>query len=484
MLFNSVEFLFVFLPATVALYYAARRAAGHTAALGVLALASLVFYAWWDIRAVPLLLGSIAVNYALGLALERRPGRALLALGIVINLGVLGFFKYAGFFAANVKALSGQTIPLGAVILPLGISFYTFEQITFLTDVWRGRTKPGTPLAYGLFVGFFPHLIAGPIVQHRDLGAQLADPRPRDAWSDLGVGLSVFAVGLAKKVLLAESFATYASAAFDAADRGQAVALGAAWVAALAYTLQIFFDFAGYSDMALGLARMFGYRLPINFNAPYRSVSIIEFWRRWHVTLSQFLRDYLYIPLGGNRLGKARRYANLMATMLIGGLWHGASWTFVVWGGLHGFYLVVAHLWTERFGTENPGRLRRAAGWFLTFFAVVVAWVLFRAKTFDGAGLMLRCMAGLEGTRWSVDGEALRFLVLGLAIVLLLPDTPDIFASVVKVPDKATPEPEAAPHRRWLAWRPTRPWAWGAALLLFVSALFLSKTSEFIYYNF
>jgi alginate O-acetyltransferase complex protein AlgI len=484
MLFNSVEFLFVFLPLTVAAYYAARRAMGHTAGLAVLALASLVFYAWWDIRAVPLLLGSVAVNYAIGLGLQRRPHRWLLAAGVVINLGVLGFFKYAGFFAGNVAALTGQTIPLSAVILPLGISFYTFEQITFLVDVWRGRTKPGTPLAYGLFVGFFPHLIAGPIVQHRDLGAQFADPRPRDAWSDLGVGLSVFAVGLAKKVLLAETFATYASAAFDAADRGHAVAMGAAWVAALSYTLQIFFDFSGYSDMALGLARMFGYRLPINFNAPYRSVSIIEFWRRWHVTLSNFLRDYLYIPLGGNRLGKARRYLNLLATMLIGGLWHGASWTFVVWGGLHGLYLVIAHLWSERFGTPAPGRLRRAAGWLVTFSAVVIAWVLFRAKTFAGAGLMLRSMAGFEGARWAVDGEAARFLALGLAIVLLLPDTPDIFAGAVKVPDRATPEPEAAPHRRWLAWRPTRRWALICAVLLFWSTLFLSKTSEFIYYNF
>ena len=486
-LFNSYAFLFAFLPVTVALYYLARARLGHTAALAVLAAASLFFYGWWDVRNIPLLLGSIAVNYLIGRGLAARPDRRLLTLGIVANLTVLAIFKYVNFAIGSVAALSGHDLGRLGVVLPLGISFFTFEQITFLVDVYRGRTKPGDALSYGLFVGFFPHLIAGPIMQHRDLGQQLqARSRTDDVWRNLGLGVAIFAVGLAKKVLIAETFEPWASGVFGAADRGMALPMGAAWVGALAYTFQIFFDFSGYSDMALGLGRMLGYQLPINFNAPYRSLSIIEFWRRWHISLSTFLRDYLYIPLGGNRKGEARRYVNLMATMLLGGLWHGAGWTFVAWGGLHGAYLVINHLWRGVVKRE-PGRLGKILGWALTFLAVGVAWVFFRAHTFAGAGRLLISMAGLHGFHSGADPTAIGWLALGFASILLLPDTAQLFRSALEPAAKETAHMTQVPLEgpmKGFVWRPNLRWALAGGVLLFWSVLYVSKTSEFIYYQF
>jgi D-alanyl-lipoteichoic acid acyltransferase DltB (MBOAT superfamily) len=481
MLFNSYVFLFLFLPATVVAYYVARRRFGHEAALAVLAAASLFFYAWWDVRNVALLVGSIAVNYLIGRALERSKRRWLLVTGIAANLTVLAIFKYFNFFLRNLHAVTGA--PLGAleISLPLGISFFTFEQITFLVDTWRGRTRPGTALSYGVFVGFFPHLIAGPIVQHRDLGGQLQNrERKDDLWFNLGAGLSIFAIGLAKKVLLADTFAPFASGVFDAADRGASMPMGAAWAGAAAYAFQIFFDFSGYSDMAIGLARMLGYQLPVNFDAPYRSTSIVEFWRRWHISLSTFLRDYLYIPLGGNRHGEGRRYLNLMITMLLGGLWHGAGWTFVAWGGLHGLYLAVAHLWSK-VAPANPGRFRLGLGWVVTMLAVLVAWVFFRAKTFAGAALILQAMAGGQGLGGGAQPAELAWITLGLFIVLVIPDTARLFGPAMSEVDGTRGDLDQA---EWLKWRPSRRWAVGGGLMLAWAVLHLSKVSEFIYYQF
>jgi D-alanyl-lipoteichoic acid acyltransferase DltB (MBOAT superfamily) len=478
MLFNSYAFLFAFLPLALIAYYAARRALGHSAALAALALASLGFYGWWSLWNVPLLVGSIGANWLVGRALYARPRRGLLLAGIAANLALLGVFKYAGFFLDNLAALGG---PKGALslALPLGISFFTFEQITFLVDAFRRRTRPGSALSYAVFVGFFPHLIAGPIVQHRDLGGQLDDAQRRDdVWANLGLGLAIFTVGFGKKVLLADSFAPLASGAFDAADRGVVLPLGAAWAGALAYTFQIFFDFSGYSDMATGLGRMFGYRLPVNFDAPYRSTSITDFWRRWHITLSGFLRDYLYIPLGGSRKGEARRLANLMAVMLLGGLWHGAGWTFAAWGGLHGLYLIVARTWSRRF-PANPSPIGRAAAWLATFGAVVVAWTLFRAQTFQGAGRMLAAMAGAKGFSFGASAQEAAWVALGFAIVLLLPDTARLFGPAM---EGRLERAAGAPRR--LSWRPSAAWAAAAALTLAWSVLNLSHVSEFIYYRF
>lgn len=481
MLFNSYVFIFVFLPTVICLFYGARRLFGQQAALFVLLAASLFFYGWWDLRNLWLLTGSISFNYLAGRLIRRTRRKAILVAAIVINLLLLGYFKYANFFVDNVNAVSGENLTLLRVILPLGISFFTFEQVTFLVDIHRNRTEPGRPLNYGLFVAFFPHLIAGPIVQHRSLAAQFSDAgRQADPWRNLGLGLAIFTVGLVKKVVLADSFQPVASDAFNAAAHGFHLPLGAAWAGVLAYTFQIFFDFSGYSDMALGLARMFGFSLPVNFRSPYRSLSITDFWRRWHISLSTFLREYVYIPLGGNRRGEARQRFNLMATMLLGGLWHGAAWTFVVWGGLHGAYLVIAQLWGRHVALPD-NRAFRAAAWLITFLAVAVAWVFFRASSFEAAGDILASMAGLHGKDFGVEPDTVILVLMGFAAVFALPDTVDLF----RLGDDGEPLAAEGPERTvWWMWRPSTGWAVSVGIMLFVSLLSISRESEFIYYQF
>jgi len=335
-----------------------------------------------------------------------------------------------------------------------------------------------------LFVSFFPHLIAGPLVQHRQISNQFANAaRKDDLWDNLGVGLSMFSVGLAKKVLLADLLEQTSANLFTIAAGGKVPTLGVAWLGALAYALQIFFDFSGYSDMAMGLARCFGYHLPINFNAPYRSVSIVEFWRRWHISLSQFLRDHLYIPLGGNRHGKPRRYLNLMITMLLGGLWHGAGWTFVVWGGLHGIVLAAAHLWDDAKLPRPSKVVGKTAMIAATFVFVTFAWVFFRAPNFASAGRVIAGMFGASGLGASPDLGACALVALGLAIVFGLPDTPSLFydhldATMIKTA-RLAPPPLRTPR-----WRPIKPMAVGASLLLFVCVLNASKVMPFIYFAF
>jgi len=315
--------------------------------------ASLIFYAFWDVRFVSLLISSILVNYGIGLAIWActQQGRhwaasLLLSLGVAANLAAIGVFKYAGFFVRNINLLSGTDIFLGEIILPLGISFFTFEQISFLVDVRHGQSRPSDPLRYALFVSFFPRVVAGPILRFGEIDPQLARSlrKPLVA-EDLMVGLTIFFFGLVKKTVLADGVAPYATSVSQSASTGSRVDFFSAWSGVLAYTCQLYFDFSGYSDMAIGVARCFGIRFPMNFFSPYQATNIVEFWRRWHITLSRFLRDYLYIGLGGNRRGTTRRYMNLMITMLLGGLWHGANWTFVIWGGLHGCYLMINQAW-------------------------------------------------------------------------------------------------------------------------------------------
>ncbi len=487
MLFNSFVFLYAFLQLTIALYYTTRRRVGHDYALDVLTLASLVYYGWWDVRYLVLLLGSAFINFAVGRSLWRKRRKWVMVAGILFNVSVLAFFKYADFALANISAISGTALqPLG-IVLPIGISFITFQKIAFLADVYAGKTEPRSLISYVLFVSFFPQLIAGPIVHHRQIAVQFGDRnRKDDIAANLSIGLSIFIVGLAKKILLADNAAIVASAVFAAAERGNSIPLGAAWVGALSYALQIFFDFSGYSDMALGLGRMFGYHLPINFNAPYRATSIIEFWRRWHITLSQFLRDYIYFPLGGNRLGEFRRYLNLMVVMLVGGLWHGASWTFVVWGGLHGVYLIVNHLWRGWRGEGPPSRARAIASTIVTFISVVFAWVFFRAGTFAGAFHMLGAMAGTQTIGWGVGSDAVTVLVAGYGLIYLLPDTPQLFAATLEPHVLATANIDTGTRAALLPLRWQFQWFFAAAAgtLLLVVLINLSKTSEFIYYQF
>lgn len=406
MLFTTLAFACGFLPVVFVVFYLLGRAS-HAAAAAWLFLASLFFYGYWMPAFTLLLLGSIAANYGFGRAIagamaagDRRRGKAWLVAGIVFDLGLLSYFKYANFFVGTVDALLGLGWKIDHITLPIGISFFTFTQIAFLADTFQKGVREVRATHYGLFVTYFPHLVAGPVLHHAQMMPQFAqDATYRIDGANVAAGAAIFAIGLFKKIVLADSISPYADTLFTAADGGTALTATEGWIAALAYTFQLYFDFSGYSDMAVGLSLMFNIRLPYNFDSPYRSLNISDFWRRWHMTLSAFLRDYLYIPLGGNRLGGARRYVNLMTTMLLGGLWHGASWTFVFWGGLHGLYLAINHGFRaaagERVQAWSRQPLYRAGCWAVTFLGVVVAWVFFRAETFTGAGRVLGAMAGL-----------------------------------------------------------------------------------------
>src|SRR4051794_2040526 len=390
MLFSSYAFLFQFLPA-VALAFAAARRWSPRCGIVVLAFASLIFYGAWKPVYLLVLLASIGCNFWLGLRMEDAARRRRIGtLGVALNLALLAYFKYTDFIFDSLGALTGTPLPFVNVVLPLGISFFTFQQIAYLVDVMRGAKVERDLVSYTLFVSFFPHLIAGPLVHHAEMIPQFKRARSGRSAVLAARGLSIFAAGLFKKVVIADNLAQFVTPVFAHLDAGGGVTAQWAWLSTLAYTLQIYFDFSGYSDMAIGLALLFGIRLPVNFRSPYKATSIIEFWRRWHITLSRFLRDYLYIPLGGNRLGEQRRYINLLVTMLLGGLWHGAGWNFIIWGGLHGFYLGINHLWRGWRGDAAPLASGAAAAatkilcWAVTFFAVVIAWVFFRAKTVGG----------------------------------------------------------------------------------------------------
>lgn len=449
MLFNSYGFIFLFLPVVLLGFFQIARF-GHAFAAGWLALASLFFYGYWNPAYIGLLLGSIVSNYAFGMWIAKAGvkqkamrQKRLLVLALITNLLLLGYYKYANFFLGSINSIADTRLSLGEIILPLGISFFTFTQIAFLVDTYQGKVKEYNFTHYTLFVTYFPHLIAGPILHHKEMMPQFAHAATyRVNWDHVATGLMLFTLGLCKKTLWADSLAPFANGVFDGVQHGAIPTIYEAWAGTLAYTLQIYFDFSGYTDMALGIALMFNIRLPVNFNSPYRATSIIEFWRRWHMTLSRFLRDYLYIPLGGNRKGRARRYMNLMATMLLGGLWHGAGWTFVCWGVLHGIYLAINHLWREWFPEQTtrwlPSWLSSLAGGCLTFIAVVAAWAVFRSGDITQAAVMLKAMFGLEMRPITLDEvvhgqlllttdlsgrNLLELLVLALAWVWLIPNS-------------------------------------------------------------
>jgi D-alanyl-lipoteichoic acid acyltransferase DltB (MBOAT superfamily) len=510
MLFNSFPFILLFLPAALVGFFAIARFSSRAAAAW-LAFVSLIFFGYWDARFVALLLGSILFNYAAGRGLSELHRRgchgaktALLAASLAANLLLLGYFKYMDFFIVSLAAAFATGWQPLHIVLPLGISFFTFTQIAYLVDTARGEVRESNLLHYTLFVSYFPHLIAGPILHHREIMPQfrIASTYVPSA-ENFAVGLSFLAIGLAKKCLLADSFAPEAGEAFDLAQHGDIPPLFVAWQGALAYTLQLYFDFSGYSDMAVGLSRLFGIRLPFNFASPYQATSVIDFWRRWHMTLSRFLRDYLYFPLGGNRRGSTRRYVNLMLTMLLGGLWHGANWTFAAWGALHGLYLVANHGWIAvkpaRLLSHVPVGLRRLAATAVTFLAVVFAWVLFRAADLGSAMRMLQGMAGMadpahpsadwlhslrglaaaaleSGNRWSV----LRYAA-ALAIVFLLPNSQTI---VEGDRDRGTSASARALPLVPLAWRGNVAWGLALGALAAASVLTFAQVSEFLYYRF
>lgn len=462
MLFNSYEFIFVFMPVTVIVYFLLNRFRLVFASKLWLALSSLFFYCWWDVRYLPLLLGSIAFNFLMGRAIghtrEDKVGKrkTLLAAAVSVDVLLLGYFKYADFFLTNVNALVGHDFKLLHIVLPLGISFFTFTQIAYLVDAYRGAAKEYNIVSYVLFVTFYPHLIAGPILHHKEMMPQFDRLRNKTLdFSNISKGLFLFCIGLFKKVVIADSFAPIATNGFDTMTQLNFVQ---GWMASLSYTLQLYFDFSGYSDMAIGIALLFNIKLPVNFNSPYKSVSIQDFWRRWHMTLSRFLRDYIYIPLGGSRKGTARTHINSMLTMLIGGLWHGAGWTFVFWGFLHGFAQFIHRIW-QKTGIKMPKWL----AWFITFQFINFAWVFFRATSWDNAVKVLKGMAGLNGIGLStLDKSNFLWLVVFILVALICRNSMQLL-------EKFKPGLKTA--------------VFAAALFVF-AVVYFNKISEFLYFSF
>jgi D-alanyl-lipoteichoic acid acyltransferase DltB (MBOAT superfamily) len=444
---------------------------------------SLFFYSYWDIRFLPILLASILFNFTVGNVLVRMPAekqsarKLVLFFGIAADVALLGYFKYADFFIENVNALFGTSFALLNLALPLGISFFTFTQIAYLVDSYRLNVRENSFNNYVLFVTFFPHLIAGPVLHHREMMPQFANIRNKVLNSkNIALGIFVFTIGLVKKVLIADTFAPFASHGFD-----QAASLGFidAWITSLSYTLQLYFDFSGYTDMAIGAALMFNIRLPINFNSPYKALDIQDFWRRWHMTLSRFLLEYIYIPLGGNRKGKWRTYFNLMAVFIIGGIWHGAGWTYVFWGFLHGAAMVVHRFW-KQLGL----RMHKLLAWFITFNFVNVAWVFFRARDWEDAVKVLKGMFGfngieLPGITAHLPGIAAVGEKLGIAFVDI-PAFAVLFIAVflgVALFTRNSNELSAQ-------FKPSLKMAAAVSVLFVYSLLNLNKISEFLYFQF
>lgn len=516
MLFNSLGFVFVFLPLALAGYYALIRAGRREWLFLFLVLASLAFYAVWNPPYVLLLVASMLGNYGFGIWIHRRreagrrPGPAL-TLGVLANLAVLGWYKYANFLVDNLAAL-GATLHLERIVLPLAISFYTFQQIAYLVDVARGEVRPGGLWRYATFVIFFPQLIAGPIVHYKEMMPQFFGRNLGRFWAaDLTVGTAIFAIGLFKKTVIADTAALHSSPVYDAAAAGDPVGLLAGWTAALAYTVQLYFDFSGYSDMAIGLARMFGIRLPVNFHSPLRAASIIDYWRRWHITLQQFIVSYMYQPLvlPLSRLAAERGYGkwpSFAVTVAVPtvvlfvaiGLWHGAAWTFVLFGLMHGSYLAVNEYWREK----NRKARRKAPVpassmalyHALTLVAVVFANVMFRAGSPADAvaiwaGMLSLSELGqlpavLPATRGELFSEPLVFLLAAGALIFLCPNTQQIMGRYRPILHWARWR-DAAPAWIRLTWRPTLPWALFTGFVLFLGTAFILRgQSEFIYFNF
>jgi len=518
LLFNSYEFILLFFPLCAIGYYACARFFSLGTALGFLVIGSLFFYAYWNPAYLLLLIVSIGCNFLLGRVLC-TPGvqlkRALLVLGITANLGLLAWFKYANLLDDGMNVTLGARWDPATVILPLAISFYTLQQIAFLVDAYRGLTREFNLLHYCLFVCFFPQLIAGPILRHREIVPQfLGGVNTQSLWSNVAVGISIFAIGLFKKTVIADGLATNVEPVFDTKWLPH-VDFFLAWGSSLAYTFQLYFDFSGYTDMAVGAARVFGVRLPVNFFSPYKATSIIEFWQRWHITLSRFLRDYLFSPLGANSAGELRAVVALLATLLLVGLWHGASWTFLAWGAVQGGCLALNHSW--RFATRRMGldlsrhALYKVLSWVLTLVALVFSWVYFRAPTLDHGNHIALAMLGMKGfeipagilARAGGLGEYLMALgfapVMGggsvlvtnfswiafsLIVVLALPNVAQVFnrhEPVIYENDEVFKRDRAA---SFITWKVSGWWALAIAIMAIAGLLTLQQVSEFIYFRF
>ncbi len=510
MLFNSYPFLLLFLPIALLGIYLLQKKANKKYNLTWLVLCSVFFYAWWEISYLLFLFSSILVNYYIAQKTITKSTRLSavnwLRLGIIFNLCLLAYFKYANFFVDILKYADLINIDFNKITLPLAISFVTFQQIAFLIERRRSPETSFTFLQYIFFITFFPQLIAGPIVYFSKVIPQYAKKVCLTITpNSFAVGLSLLCFGLFKKVMIADNFEPYSNAIFSAASAGTQLSLIEAWGGALCYTFQLYFDFSGYSDMAIGLAKMFNLSLPINFDSPYKSKSIIEFWRRWHITLSDFLKTYLYIPLGGNRNGPLRKHFNLFLTMALGGLWHGAGITFIVWGCIHGLALIINHTWRNllsklKLSNISTSFIYKRVAQILTFICVVYAWVFFRADNMQSALLIVKAMSNIQNvllpekyytffqtiglsSEW-LPGEigimpyfkGLRecfILMCGFILVWTMPNTQSIFMRKNSI-RKST----------LIIWTPTVLWSAFLAMMTICVMLTINKMSTFLYYQF
>lgn len=504
MLFNSLDFIAIFLPATLIVFYLAGRFAGQSAAIAVLSIASALFYAYWSPIYILLIAAEISFSYCVGRFLSSSDGNAAakrftLIASIILLLVTLGYFKYTNLMLSGFNMMMGTHFSYLAIILPLGISFHTFQQIAYLVDAANNRARIYNFNQFSLFVLFFPQLIAGPIVHHYELIPQFSRP----AWTRLIplnvlVGFSYFALGLFKKTMIADSLAQIASPVFDTAAAGNAIPALQAWVAMWAYTLQIYFDFSAYSDMAVGLARMFNLRLPLNFFSPYKAKNISQFWRSWHISLSRFLRDYLFVPLGGSRKGTLRAVMNLMITMLLGGLWHGAGLQFVVWGALHGLYLSIHRIISPAIPASfKKNGIYGVAATILTFHCVMFAWVFFRAADLETALSMFAAMIPTDEASRSLSTKFIRrapldgwpIMLVALLLVFFAPNLPQLFrryspALLIGVLDRTALAAVRAVPTRFL-WRPGLIGSVIVGICFAIGFLAMfAWQSEFLYFQF
>lgn len=470
MLFNSYEFIFFFLPITFYIYFLLNKKGLYSYSRIFLVFSSLFFYSWWNVIYLPLILSSIFFNYIIGTTLSKsheknKTGlnknftkKSILIFGVFCNLLLLAYFKYTDFFLENFNGIFGSNIPLQHIILPLGISFFTFTQIAFLVDAYKNEVKEYDLVRYMLFVTYFPHLLAGPILHHKEMMPQFKDKlNSYINLENITKGIFIFTIGLFKKVVIADSFASYATNGFDVQEKLNFIE---AWLTSLSYTFQLYYDFSGYSDMAIGIALLFNIKLPINFNSPYKASNVQDFWRRWHMTLSRFLRDYIYIPLGGNKVSEVSIYINLFITFLLAGIWHGAGWTFIFWAFLHALAIVCNRVW-RRFNIK----LNYVISWIITFNFINITWIFFRAKNFDDATKVLEGLVGLNGL--GLESVLLeKFLIVGLFLTFLI----SILAkNSIELINNFKADFKTVVF---------------LSLLFSISIIFLTRVSEFLYFDF
>lgn len=485
LLFNSYEFIVLFVPVTLMIFFLLVKIRGKQSAVCWLILASLFFYGYWDYHYVPLLVFSIIFNYCIGKLLEYHDKcKYILIFGIFVDIGLFGYFKYSDFIISTVNFLGNQHFELTNVVLPLGISFFTFTQIAYLVDVYRGEVKDFSILYYFEFVTIFPHLIAGPVINYKDMISQfMSEGTFRLSSKNIALGLAVFSIGLAKKVMVADTLSVWVNEIFGNIE---VLTFLRAWIGAISYSLQLYFDFSGYSEMAIGLGLMINLQFPMNFNSPYQARSIIDFWRRWHMTLSDWVKNYLYIPMGGNRNGEFCKMRNLFLSMLIIGLWHGAGWTFVLWGGIHGVLLIVNHQW-RHFNIKLPGCIN----WIITFMSVVICWVFFRAESFDVAMKIIVSMTDIyaiglpdKGFIWNNFGFLSEYGVHFSSWTLPAPlHEISIVLSILMLSVVFLPNPLLVIENNFLMKHKILPMLLG--ILLGVSLLMMNVgNSEFLYFQF